>query len=65
MAKTLVVETEQIKKHPKYERRYRVNKKYKAHYEAGSYNEGDTVTIEETRPISKDKRWIVVKSDKQ
>ena len=60
MTKTLVVETERIKKHPKYERRYKVNKKYKAHYESGVYNIGDTVVIEETKPISKDKKWIVI-----
>ena len=61
MIKTIVVEVERIKVHPKYERRYKVHKNYKAHNEDGQYNIGDKVTIEECNPISKDKRWRVVK----
>lgn len=61
MAKTIVVEIESIKVHPKYERRYKVHKKYKAHNESGEYNIGDKVVIEECNPISKDKKWRVVK----
>jgi small subunit ribosomal protein S17 len=60
MQKTLVVETERVKKHPKYERRYKINDRYKAHYETGEFSVGDVVVIEETRPISKDKKWKVV-----
>ena len=61
MQKTVVVEIETIKPHPKYKRRYRVNKKYKAHVKEGDYNVGDLVLIEECRPISKDKHFKVVK----
>ncbi len=61
MQKTVVVETERTKEHPKYKRRYKVNKKYKAHDEKGEFKVGDRVIIEECRPISKGKRWTVVK----
>ncbi len=60
MQKTVVVEVERIKEHPKYKRRYKVHKKYKAHVEDGEYKTGDKVVIRETRPMSKDKRWEVV-----
>ena len=60
MQKTVVVEVESVKQHPKYKRRYKVHKKYKAHDEKQEYHVGDTVTIEETKPISKDKTWIVI-----
>jgi small subunit ribosomal protein S17 len=59
MDKTVVVEVERIKQHPKYLRRIRVHKKYKAHDPENTYHVGDKVTIEETRPISKDKTWVV------
>ena len=61
MQKTVVVETESIKAHPKYKRRYKFHKKYKAHDEKGEYKVGETVIIEECRPISKDKKWRVIK----
>lgn len=61
MQKTVVVEVERIKKHPLYKRRYRSHKKYKAHDEKGEYHIGDKVMIEECRPLSKGKRWKVVK----
>ncbi len=61
MQKTVVVETERIKEHPKYKRRYKSHKKYKAHTEKGEYNVGDNVLIQECRPISKDKHWRVIK----
>ncbi len=61
MQKTVVVEVERIKEHPKYKRRFKVHKKYKAHDEKGEYKEGDTVIIEECSPISKDKNWKVIK----
>lgn len=59
--KTVVVKVERIKKHPKYKKRYKVFKKYKAHNEKGDYKVGDKVVIEECRPISKDKKWQVIK----
>ena len=61
MQKTVVVEVENVKQHPRYKRRYKVHKKYKAHDEKGEYKVGDKVTIEESRPISKEKRWQVIK----
>jgi len=61
MQKTVVVEVESVKQHPRYKRRYKVHKKYKAHDEKGEYKIGDKVTIEESQPISKEKRWRVIK----
>ena len=61
MQKTVVVRVERLKEHPKYKRRFKVHKNYKAHVEEGEYKPGDRVVIEECRPLSKDKRWKVVK----
>ena len=61
MQKTVVVEVERMKEHPKYKRRYKIHKKYKAHDEKREFHVGDNVVIEETNPISKDKHWFVVK----
>ena len=61
MTKTVVVNVERVKEHPKYKRRYKIHKKYKAHDESSQYHVGDTVVIEETRPISKDKHFVVIK----
>lgn len=60
MQKTVVVEVQRFKQHPKYLRRLAIHTKYKAHDEKQEYHVGDTVIIEETRPLSKDKSWIVV-----
>ncbi|MEK7664704.1 MAG: 30S ribosomal protein S17 [Patescibacteria group bacterium] len=60
MQKTAVVQVERIKEHPKYKRRYKTHKKYKVHDETKQYRVGDKVVIEETKPMSKDKRWIVI-----
>jgi len=60
MQKTVVVEVERIKEHPKYKRRFKVHKKYKAHDEKQEFHVGDTVVIEECTPISKDKTWRVI-----
>jgi len=61
MDKTVVVNVERIKEHPKYKRRYKSHKKYKAHDEKQEYHPGDVVLIEETKPMSKDKNWVVLK----
>jgi small subunit ribosomal protein S17 len=61
MKKTVVVEVEKIKQHPKYKRRYKIHKRYKAHDEKEEYKPGDKVIIEESKPWSKDKKWIVIK----
>jgi small subunit ribosomal protein S17 len=61
MQKTVVVRVERIKAHPKYKKRYKVHKKYKVHDEKGEYKVGDQVVIEECRPLSKEKKWRVIK----
>ena len=61
MAKTVVVVVEKLKEHPKYKKRYKVSKKYKAHDGKEEYKIGDKVIIEECRPLSKEKHWRVIK----
>lgn len=63
MDKTVVVEVKRIKKHPLYKKRLEVKKRYKAHDEQNKYKQGDEVVIEQTRPLSKDKRWRAVEAD--
>ena len=60
MNKTIVVSVEAYKSHPKYKKRFKVTKKFYAHDEENKYAEGEIVTIKETRPLSKLKRWEVV-----
>lgn len=60
MQKTVVVRVDRMKMNTKYKRRYRVSKKYKAHDEKNDFHIGDKVVMEETRPLSKDKRWRVI-----
>jgi small subunit ribosomal protein S17 len=60
MQKTVVVEVNRFVKHPKYGKYMKQSKKYKAHDEENTYKVGDKVSIEETRPISKDKTFKVV-----
>lgn len=62
MNKTVVVSVTRFIKHPKYGKYYKVSKKYKAHDEENKFKIGDKVSIEETRPISKDKKFKVVVS---
>jgi small subunit ribosomal protein S17 len=61
MDKTVVVSVSRFVKHPMYGKFYNKNKKYKAHDEENKYKIGDKVEIMETRPISKDKKFKVVK----
>jgi len=60
MQKTVVVQIDNIKEHPKYKKRYKVSKKYKAHNEENKYKLGDKVIIEECKPLSKDKHFKIV-----
>jgi len=60
MNKTIVVEVEMRKAHPKYGRIVRHSKKFYAHDEQNSCKVGDVVRIRETRPLSKLKRWELV-----
>lgn len=59
--KTIIVKVESVKKHPKYQKRYVVSRRYKVHDEKNEYKVGDKVTFIECRPLSKDKRWRVIK----
>lgn len=63
MQKTVVVEVLRLKQHPKYKKYIRVSKRYKAHNEDTTIKKGDQVTIELTRPISKEKRWRIVQEN--
>jgi small subunit ribosomal protein S17 len=58
--KTVVVNVERRFSHPVLQKTVRRSKKYKAHDEANAHKVGDIVSIEESAPISKDKRWIVI-----
>ena len=58
--KTVTVKVERKVKHPLYGKIIRRSKKYHAHDEGNEYKPGDTVRIEETRPISKTKTWRVL-----
>ena len=60
MDKTVVVTVESHSAHPLYKKRVRRIYKFKAHDEQNTCRIGDMVRIEETRPLSKDKRWRVV-----
>jgi small subunit ribosomal protein S17 len=59
MTKTRVVLIERVYRHPRYERVVRRSKKLKAHDETNTSKTGDRVLIEETRPLSKEKRWRI------
>ncbi len=61
MDKTIVVKVESQFKHPLYKKIVRRHKKFKAHDEENTCNEGDTVLIQESKPLSRDKRWTLVK----
>lgn len=63
--KTVVVRVERRFAHPLLKKTVRRSKRYKAHDETNAYKVGDTVLIEETRPISKDKCWTVVNEGQQ
>ena len=58
--KTVVVKVERRFTHPLLKKTVRKSKNYHAHEEVKTHKVGDTVSIEETRPISKLKRWVVV-----
>jgi small subunit ribosomal protein S17 len=61
MKKTVVVAVERLKLNSKYKKQFKVTTKFKAHDENNEFHPGDKVIIEETRPISRDKRWKVIK----
>lgn len=65
MQKTAVVTVHSYRTHPKYKKQYRVSSKFYAHDEEGKAILGETVTIYETKPTSKLKRWSLVATPKQ
>lgn len=60
MQKTVVVSVDRFVKHPKYQKYQKISKRYKAHDENNEKKIGDTVSIEEVKPISKDKHFKVI-----
>lgn len=60
MKDTVVVSIDSYKKHPMYDKYIRRQKKFKAHDQGNKHKIGDLVKIQETRPISKDKHFIVI-----
>jgi small subunit ribosomal protein S17 len=60
MDKTLVVEVQRRVLHPQYRKYINRRKSYKAHDEGNEYKVDDQVTIEESRPLSRTKRWVVL-----
>lgn len=64
MQKTVVVKVSRYVKHPKYGKYYSIDKKYKAHDENNEYKVGDEVEIVSTKPMSKDKSFVVSKKTK-
>ena len=65
MQKTRVVAVSSLKKHSKYLKYYTVTTKFKAHDENNEFKPGDQVWIEESKPISKLKRWTVVRGEQK
>jgi len=61
MDKTIVVSVERLARHPLYKRVIRLTTKFKAHDELNDAHTGDTVIIEESRPLSATKRWKLIK----
>ena len=59
MNKTIVVEVESVVRHRLYGRTLRLTKRFKAHDEDNRCEIGDTVIIAESRPISRDKHWVL------
>jgi small subunit ribosomal protein S17 len=65
MTKTIVVKVTRMKQHPLYKKFVRVSKKFMAHDEAGTARIGDLVKIEESRPLSKNKTWVLAEVVRQ
>lgn len=60
MDKTIVVEIATLKMHPKYRKQYKVTSRFKVHDENNVHKVGDMVEFVMSRPMSKDKRFVVV-----
>lgn len=61
MDKTIVVNVEKVKVHPKYNKRYKSSTHYQVHDEKNEFKIGDKVKFIECRPLSKNKRWRVLR----
>ena len=61
MDKTVVVSVDRVKEHPLYKKKYTVSQKYKVHDENNEYKIGDIVEFSSCRPISREKKYKVVK----
>jgi small subunit ribosomal protein S17 len=59
MDKTVVVEVERLRRHPLYKKVIKLRRRFKAHDAANACQIGDVVRIAESRPLSKEKRWVV------
>jgi small subunit ribosomal protein S17 len=59
MQKTRVVRVERVYRHPRYQRVIRMSQRVKAHDEGNESHVGDRVLLEESRPLSRDKRWRI------
>jgi small subunit ribosomal protein S17 len=64
-SKTIVVKVERRFTHPLYKKTIRRTKNYHAHDENNEYKEGDLVVIEESKPLSKLKNWVVIQGEKK
>ena len=62
MEKSATVSVERLVKHPRYHKYIKRNKTYMVHDESNQANPGDVVVIEESRPISRRKRWVIVEN---
>ncbi len=65
MSKTVVVQIERKFRHPLYKKVITKHKKFLAHCENEAIKEGDTVTIQETKPISKNKHFMIIEKSKK
>lgn len=63
MNRTLVVTVHSYKMHSKYKKKFRVSKKYYVDNPTSDYKTGDEIVIYETKPLSKLKRWTVIKPE--
>ena len=64
MDQTVVVIVHTYKMHPKYKKKFRTSKKFYAHNPGNKYKIGDEITIQESKPLSKLKKWIIVDNTK-
>ena len=60
MNKTRVVSVARLRKHSRYHKYHKITTRFKAHDENNEYHSGDRVIIEQSRPLSKDKRWVII-----